>query len=62
MSPAVGLVTTMAPLGHESPLGRIAEASAGTLELVDAEVRRIIEDAYNAPKKPLTTIVTSLIR
>lgn len=50
MSPAVGLVTTMAPPGHESPLGRIAEASPATLELVDAEVRRIIDDCYRAAK------------
>ncbi|MEM7288561.1 MAG: ATP-dependent zinc metalloprotease FtsH [Actinomycetota bacterium] len=54
MSPAVGLVTTMPPPGQESPFGRMAEASPATLELVDAEVRRIVDEAYAAAKQTLT--------
>lgn len=55
MSPAVGLVTTMPPPGQESPFGRLAEASPATLELVDAEVRRIVDEAYVAAKQTLTS-------
>ena len=55
MSPAVGLMTTMPPPGHESPLGRFADAAPATLELVDAEVRRIIDEQYAAAKQTLTT-------
>ena len=55
MSPAVGLVTTMPPPGQESPFGRLAEASPATLELVDAEVRRIVDEAYVAAKETLLT-------
>lgn len=55
MSPAVGLVTTMPPPGQESPFGRLAEASPATLELVDAEVRRIIDESYTAAKQTLLT-------
>jgi cell division protease FtsH len=45
MSAAIGPVTVLPPPGQESPLGLDGVAPA-TKELVDQEVRRIVEDCY----------------
>ena len=45
MSPAVGPVSVLPPMGQEQPFGGDGIAPA-TKELVDAEVRRLIEDCY----------------
>ena len=46
MSDAVGMVSVLPAPGNESPFGNPASASQRTLELVDAEVRRIVEECY----------------
>jgi cell division protease FtsH len=46
MSPAVGPVTVLPPPGQESPLGLDGVAPA-TKELVDREVRRIVDECYD---------------
>ncbi len=53
MSPAVGLITTLPPPGEESPFGNPTGVSPATLELVDAEVRRIVDECYAAAKAVL---------
>jgi cell division protease FtsH len=45
MSPVVGPVSVLPPMGLEQPFGGDGIAPA-TKELVDAEVRRLIEDCY----------------
>jgi cell division protease FtsH len=45
MSAAIGPVTVLPPPGQESPLGLDGVAPA-TKELVDSEVRKIVEDCY----------------
>ena len=45
MSPAVGPVTVLPPPGQESPFG-LDGVSPATKELVDQEVRRIVDDCY----------------
>ncbi|GII54234.1 ATP-dependent zinc metalloprotease FtsH [Planotetraspora thailandica] len=45
MSEAIGPVTVLPPPGQESPLGLDGVAPA-TKELVDSEVRKIVEDCY----------------
>ena len=47
MSEAIGPVSVLPPSAAEAPWGESAEApSAATKELVDSEVRRIVEDCY----------------
>jgi cell division protease FtsH len=46
MSDAVGPVTVLPPPGQESPLGLDGVAPA-TKELVDREVRRIVDECYD---------------
>jgi cell division protease FtsH len=46
MSPAVGPVTVLPPPGQESPLGLDGVAPA-TKELIDREVRRIVDECYD---------------
>ncbi|MGI9623112.1 MAG: hypothetical protein ACR2PK_09780, partial [Acidimicrobiales bacterium] len=53
MSEAVGLVATMPPHGHESPLGRLGEASPAVMELVDSEVRRLVDESYKSARQTL---------
>jgi cell division protease FtsH len=45
MSPAVGPVSVLPPMGQEQPFGVDGVAPA-TKELIDVEVRRLIEDCY----------------
>jgi cell division protease FtsH len=45
MSDAIGPVTVLPPPGQESPLGLDGVAPA-TKELIDAEVRKIVEECY----------------
>jgi cell division protease FtsH len=45
MSPAVGMVTALPPHGQESPFGN-PNTSQATMELVDREVKRIIDECY----------------
>jgi cell division protease FtsH len=45
MSDAIGPVTVLPPPGRESPLG-LDGVAPGTKELVDAEVRKIVDDCY----------------
>jgi cell division protease FtsH len=45
MSPAVGPVSVLQPPGQEQPFGGDG-AAPGTRQLVDEEVRRVIEDCY----------------
>src|SRR5581483_4113554 len=53
MSDAVGPVTVLPPPGSESPLGLDGVAPA-TKELVDREVRRIVEECYGEAVSTLT--------
>ena len=53
MSEAVGPVTVLPPAGQESPLGLDGVAPA-TRELVDREVRRIVEQCYGEAVATLT--------
>ncbi len=53
MSDAVGLVTTLPPPGDESPFGNPTGVSPATMELVDSEVRRIVDECYAAAKAVL---------
>jgi cell division protease FtsH len=46
MSEAIGPVTVLPPPGSESPLGLDGVAPA-TKELVDAEVRKIVDECYD---------------
>jgi cell division protease FtsH len=49
MSEKVGLVTVLPAPGHESPFGMDPNAaSATTMQLVDQEVRRIVDECYAA--------------
>ena len=45
MSPAVGPVSVLPPPGQEQPFGGDGVAPA-TKELIDQEVRRLVEDCY----------------
>ncbi len=54
MSPAVGPVAVLPPPGQESPLGLDGVAPA-TKELIDAEVRRIVDECYAQALETLRT-------
>src|SRR4051812_47520655 len=45
MSPAVGPVSVLPPPGEEQPFG-VDRVAPGTKELVDGEVRRLVEECY----------------
>jgi cell division protease FtsH len=45
MSDAIGPVTVLPPPGRESPLG-LDGVAPGTKELIDAEVRKIVDECY----------------
>src|SRR3954449_4046751 len=45
MSPAIGPVTVLPPRGQEQPFG-VAGVAPATEELVDSEVRRLLDDCY----------------
>jgi cell division protease FtsH len=52
MSPAVGPVSVLPPAGQEQPFGGDGVAPA-TKELVDREVRRLVEDCYGTAVETL---------
>jgi cell division protease FtsH len=54
MSAAIGPVSVLAPPGQEQPFGGHGVAPA-TKELVDEEVRRLIEDCYQEAVATLQT-------
>ena len=53
MSPEIGLVSTLPAPGEETPWGTSSKAAPATLELVDREVRRIIDECYASAKQTL---------
>jgi cell division protease FtsH len=68
MSPAVGPVTVLPPPGQESPLGLDGVAPA-TKELIDREVRRIVDECYDeavaslvANRSRLDRLASALLR
>jgi cell division protease FtsH len=58
MSSALGPVTVLPPPGQESPLG-IDGVAPATKELVDREVRRIVDECYD---EAVTTLVANRSR